>query len=188
MLQDVKLNIFYPHPPERVWKALTDRRALAAWMMENDFEPCLGHKFRFRSEPIPGVEATIHCEVIELDEPNRLIYTWRDSSVSEPSLVVWTLTAVDGGTQLQLRHQEHSYALAASSHSNTRSAQESMEIGMFLLSIGAAASAEHIPSSNLLHQPLNSLQTLTTGLHSPQSFGWDYYLNQQLPSVLMNLT
>ncbi len=39
MIQGVKLEFFYPHPPERVWKALTDRRVLAAWMMENDFEP-----------------------------------------------------------------------------------------------------------------------------------------------------
>jgi len=37
MNQTVTLEVFYPHSPERVWQALIDRRALAAWMMDNDF-------------------------------------------------------------------------------------------------------------------------------------------------------
>ncbi len=39
MNQDVMLEVFYPqHSLGRVWQALTDRRALTAWMMDNDFE------------------------------------------------------------------------------------------------------------------------------------------------------
>lgn len=105
MLRDLKLDVFYPYSPERVWKAIANRRALAAWLMENDFEPQVGHKFRFVPQPEPGVEGTIYCEVIELDEPRSLSYTWRGSLTCKPTIVTLRLVPVDGGTQLQLEHQ-----------------------------------------------------------------------------------
>ncbi|MGB8698913.1 MAG: SRPBCC domain-containing protein, partial [Thermosynechococcaceae cyanobacterium] len=69
MSQEVVLEMFYPHPPERVWQALTDRRALSVWMMNNDFEAELRHQFRFQSYPLPGLEVTIYCEVLEVEAP-----------------------------------------------------------------------------------------------------------------------
>ena len=104
MGQNVKLDVFYPHPPERIWRILTDRRALAAWLMDNDFEPCLGRKFQFHNPLFPGL-AVIDCEVIALDAPKRLVYTWREQQMPYPSIVTWTLEAVHGGTQLRLEHR-----------------------------------------------------------------------------------
>ena len=42
-----------PYPPEKVWRALTDPRLVAEWLMENDFEPTVGRKFNFRTKPMP---------------------------------------------------------------------------------------------------------------------------------------
>lgn len=106
MNQTVTLEVFYPHSPERVWQALTDRRALAAWMMDNDFEPRLGHKFHFRQAALPGFDTCIDCEVIELERPKRLAYRWQDAQTEHSTIVTWTLTAVAGGTTLQLRHHQ----------------------------------------------------------------------------------
>jgi uncharacterized protein YndB with AHSA1/START domain len=105
MLRTVKTEVFYPYPQEQVWQVLTSRQALAAWLMENDFEPRVGHKFHFRTHSLPGLDGIIYCQVLELDEPKRLSYTWQDSLMHQPSIVTWTLKAVDGGTQLQLQHQ-----------------------------------------------------------------------------------
>lgn len=105
-MNQVTLEVFYPHSPERVWQALTDRRALTAWMMDNDFEPQLGHKFHFRQAALPGFDRYIHCEVIELEPPNRLAYRWQDAQTQDSAIVTWTLTAVSGGTTLQLRHHQ----------------------------------------------------------------------------------
>jgi len=91
MLRDVKTEVFYPYPPERVWQVITNRHALAVWLMENDFEPRLGHKFRFQFEPQQGINNTIYCEVIQLDEPRCLSYTWRGSFMCQPTIVTWTL-------------------------------------------------------------------------------------------------
>ncbi|MBD2104519.1 SRPBCC domain-containing protein [Leptolyngbya sp. FACHB-261] len=103
--QAIKLQVFYPHTPERVWRVITDRRALADWLMDNDFEPRLGHKFWFRGHTLPGLDGAIQCQVIALDMPKRLSYTWQDSLMSQPTVVTWTLTPVAGGTRLQLEHQ-----------------------------------------------------------------------------------
>jgi uncharacterized protein YndB with AHSA1/START domain len=51
---DVVIELQYPCPPERVWRALTDSAALTDWLMPNDFVPKLGRKFQFRSKPMPG--------------------------------------------------------------------------------------------------------------------------------------
>lgn len=106
---DVSLEIFYPHTPDRVWQALTDRRALTTWMMDNDFEPQLGHKFQFRQATLPGFDILIHCEVIELEPLKRLAYRWQDPQTRKSTIVQWKLTAVAGGTTLQLHHNANAY-------------------------------------------------------------------------------
>jgi uncharacterized protein YndB with AHSA1/START domain len=104
MLRDLKLDVFYPYSPERVWQAIANRRAMAAWLMDNDFEPRVGHKFRFQADSQEGFEGTIYCEVIEIDEPRSLSYTWRGNFTCKPTIVTWRLVPVEGGTQLQLEH------------------------------------------------------------------------------------
>ena len=47
MKREVTLEVIYPYPPDRVWRALTDRRVLAQWLLPNDFEPRVGHRFHF---------------------------------------------------------------------------------------------------------------------------------------------
>ena len=41
------------HPPEKIWRALTESALVADWLMQNDFEPRVGHRFNFRARPIP---------------------------------------------------------------------------------------------------------------------------------------
>ena len=60
--------------------------------------------FKFENHSLPGIKTVIHCEVVELDKPKRLAYTWQDEITSEPTLVIWTFTTVEGGTQLRLKH------------------------------------------------------------------------------------
>jgi len=53
----------FPHPPEKLWRALTESTLLAQWMMNNDFEPVVGRKFQFRADPCPTgmVLSTARC-------------------------------------------------------------------------------------------------------------------------------
>ena len=43
-----------PHPPEKIWRALTQSPLIEEWLMKNDFRPVVGHKFNFHADPMPG--------------------------------------------------------------------------------------------------------------------------------------
>ena len=88
------------HPPEKIWRALTEGPLIKEWLMENDFEPVLGHRFTLRSTPVPNWNGIIECEIL-LIEPNRkLSYSW--GTLGLGTVVTFTLTPTDAGTHLRL--------------------------------------------------------------------------------------
>jgi len=100
-----------PHSPEKVWEALTQRAYLDRWLMQNDFEPVVGHKFTFQAQPMGDWNGVVHCEVLECDPPKKLVYTWVGGSANNAAhgsvldaVLSLTLTPVDGGTHLRLAH------------------------------------------------------------------------------------
>jgi uncharacterized protein YndB with AHSA1/START domain len=102
MTRSIVMEKVFDHPPERVWRALTDSSALAEWLMENDFQPVLGHAFTFRTKPGPGFDGIVRCCVTELEAPRRLAYTWGNGP--HETLVTWTLLPVAEGTLLRMEH------------------------------------------------------------------------------------
>jgi uncharacterized protein YndB with AHSA1/START domain len=100
--RDLKFEVTYSHPIEKVWRAITDSRAMEAWLMPNGFEPRVGHKFQFRSKPQPGWNGISDCEVLEVSPPHRLVYTWRGGPID--TLLTITLEKVQDGTLLRLVH------------------------------------------------------------------------------------
>jgi len=69
---------------EKLWSALTDSNQLAKWVtnihtgegMENNFKPVVGHRFEFRTKPTEYWNGIIEGEVLVVEEPYRLSYTW----------------------------------------------------------------------------------------------------------------
>lgn len=102
MSTELRFEEIYPFPRDRVWRALTSSAAMADWLMPNNFEPRVGHRFEMRTKPAPGFDGIVRCEVTELDPPSRLAYTW--SGGGNDTLVTFTLEAVDQGTRLTLVH------------------------------------------------------------------------------------
>lgn len=86
MKRDVTIVQLLPHPPERVWRALTQASELGAWFMENDLEPKLNHQFTFRMKPQRGWDGLTHCEVIELDPLKRIAFSYRGQATGEKVL------------------------------------------------------------------------------------------------------
>lgn len=104
MTTSIVREAFYPHPPARVWRALTEPAALSAWLMPNDFQPRLGHRFTFLTEPVPPhFDGVVRCEVTELDPPRRLAYTWLGGPELE-TRVRFRLLPESGGTRLHFEH------------------------------------------------------------------------------------
>ena len=109
MAEDSTKSIFVerviPHAPEKIWRALTQAAMIAEWLMENDFKAVVGHKFQFHATPMPGWKGYTNCEVLEVDEPRKLVYSWGDGTESDSGLktiVTWTLTPAAGGTLVRV--------------------------------------------------------------------------------------
>lgn len=110
MKRNIHLERTYPHPIDSVWAALTDSRAIATWLMDNDFEPRLGHRFNFRMKPQPGFDGIVYCEVVEFEAPRRLAYSWRGGPgggkpILLDTVVSFTLLEEGEGTRLLLDHR-----------------------------------------------------------------------------------
>lgn len=85
----------FPHPPEKIWRALTQPELIAEWLMKNNFKPVRGQRFDLRAD-----WGTVDCEVLEVEPNKTLSYTW--ASYDLKSVVTWTLTATRTGTRLRM--------------------------------------------------------------------------------------
>jgi uncharacterized protein YndB with AHSA1/START domain len=92
----------FPHPPEKLWRALTQPHLIQEWLMKNDFAPVVGHRFHLSGE-WGGV---LDCEVLTLEQNKTLSYTWdfvhQDPAFNLKSVVTFTLTPTSKGTQLRM--------------------------------------------------------------------------------------
>jgi uncharacterized protein YndB with AHSA1/START domain len=89
-----------PHPPEKIWRALTEGPLIEEWLMSNDFQPVVGHRFSFRSTPAKNWNGVIECEVLVVEPHTRLIYSW--GALGLGSTVTWTLTPSERGTHVRM--------------------------------------------------------------------------------------
>ncbi len=104
MQKEIKHSFYFTQTPEEVWAYLTQPELMEQWLMPSDFKPVPGHHFRFTN---PN-NSFVVCEVLEVRPFTYLSYVWKnDWAVTKTpftSTVSWTLTAIDGGTQLLLVH------------------------------------------------------------------------------------
>jgi uncharacterized protein YndB with AHSA1/START domain len=110
--ESIVVDYMLNEPPAEVWRALTEPKLLAMWLMENDIKPVVGHRFKFRAKPMGNWDGIVYCEVLEVDEPNKLVYSWKGGDGKNENyghlldtVVTWTLTpSTSGGTKLNLVH------------------------------------------------------------------------------------
>jgi uncharacterized protein YndB with AHSA1/START domain len=84
-----------PHPPEKIWRALTQPHLIEEWLMKSDFEPVVGHRFDLRAN-----WGAIGCQVLAVEPNKTLSYTW--GALGLESVVTWTLTPTSTGTRLRM--------------------------------------------------------------------------------------
>lgn len=96
----------FPFPPEKIWRALTQRHLMEEWLMKSDFKPVVGHRFNLKRTPKPDVNIVIDCEVLEIEPNKTLSYSWDfahdDPAFNLKSVVTFTLTRTSAGTHLRM--------------------------------------------------------------------------------------
>lgn len=92
----------FAHPPEKIWRALTQPHLIAEWLMRNDFAASVGHRFNLRGD-WGGV---LDCEVLVVEPRETLSYSWNhahdDPAFALESIVTFTLTPTAAGTLLRM--------------------------------------------------------------------------------------
>ncbi len=83
------------HPPEKVWRALTQSHLIGEWLMETDFRPEVGHRFTLRAD-----WGTVEGKVLTAEPVTGLSYAWNDPTIR--TVVTWTLTPLADGTHLRM--------------------------------------------------------------------------------------
>ena len=108
-----------PHSVDKVWRALTQDALIEEWLMKNDFEPVVGHRFTLRAQPMPHWNGVTDCEVLAVEPKRRLSYTWNASGDEAANglktIVTWTLTPTPKGVLVRMEqsgfksHEEQNY-------------------------------------------------------------------------------
>ncbi|MEQ0564818.1 SRPBCC domain-containing protein [Amycolatopsis sp. NEAU-NG30] len=109
-MAEFKIVCEYPHPPRKVWRAVTDPALIPYWTSTGKgaraegFEPVPGTRFRYVAKPVPGWRGIVDCEVTEVREPELLAYTWAGAEGEVPSHVRYRLEPVARGTRFTYHH------------------------------------------------------------------------------------
>lgn len=92
-------------PPERVWKALTDKEEMKQWYFDlAAFEPEVGFAFSFSGGPEDRQYVHL-CEVKEVVRGKKLAYSWRYEGYVGDTLVSFYLIPEGDGTRVRVTHE-----------------------------------------------------------------------------------
>ncbi|MEO8529258.1 MAG: SRPBCC domain-containing protein [Pseudolysinimonas sp.] len=107
-MSEFQIHRVVPQSVEEVWAAFTVGDHLAAWFWPARFQTTVsidlqvGGSFRIASEP---AGLAVSGNYVEIDEPARLVHTWRWDGEDEETLVTMTFREVDGGTGITILHE-----------------------------------------------------------------------------------
>ena len=101
--ESISFEFDLQHPPQKVWRALTDPALLTEWLLpvldlKLELEP--GVEFTFKTQPYPGWDGTVNCRFIEIEPQRKLSYAWTVPFLD--TVVTFTLTPTETGTRLSL--------------------------------------------------------------------------------------
>jgi uncharacterized protein YndB with AHSA1/START domain len=108
MTAELRLRRTLAFPADRVWHALTDPAALAAWFWPERYATTaqldlrVGGRYRIDG---PGAGTAVAGEYVTVEPPHRLTFTWQWDGDAEETLVTFELTPHDSGTELVVVHE-----------------------------------------------------------------------------------
>jgi uncharacterized protein YndB with AHSA1/START domain len=101
--ETIALDFDLHHPPEKVWRALTDPTLLSEWLLPViGLELRPGASFALRAPPQPEWDGVVHCRVLEIDAGRKLSYAWVVGELD--TVVTFGLAPTAQGTRLSVEH------------------------------------------------------------------------------------
>jgi uncharacterized protein YndB with AHSA1/START domain len=109
-MSEFRITRDFPHPIERVWRVLTDPALVPRWTSTGQggrpegFAPVAGTRFRFIAKPVAGWRGIVDCEVLEVDAPRLLRYSWTGDEGAASTFVAYRLLPTPHGTRFTWEH------------------------------------------------------------------------------------
>ncbi|GAB3979059.1 SRPBCC domain-containing protein [Plantactinospora veratri] len=97
-MTEIRTTVELRHPPERVWRALTDRELLPKWFASIEPRPTSISRFELRPVDLPELDELIVIELIEVDRPHRMVLRWPEEG--RPTRLECQLTPTAEGCRL----------------------------------------------------------------------------------------
>ena len=104
---EIEFSRVYPHPMEKVWRAITEPGALGEWLMETDFAPEPEREFKMWCEDGEGHTDTYLCKVLEIEPGKRMLWSWllEGREKDGATTVEFLLQAEEEGTRVTIIHR-----------------------------------------------------------------------------------
>jgi len=97
----VSFEVALSHPPEKVWRALTEPALLAEWLLPAfDFGLAPGTRFKLKTDPVGGWDGVVACEMLAVEPLKSISWAWVVGDID--TVVAFELTPTDGGTHLSI--------------------------------------------------------------------------------------
>jgi uncharacterized protein YndB with AHSA1/START domain len=101
---EIRTTVDLRHPPERVWRALTDRELLPKWFGAVRPRPSSISRFELRPADLPELDDLIVVELVEIDPPHRMVLRWPEND--RPTQLVCELAPTAEGCRLTVTHAD----------------------------------------------------------------------------------
>jgi uncharacterized protein YndB with AHSA1/START domain len=104
----LRLDFDLAHPPEKVWRALTDPALLAEWLLPVvGFRLEQGAAFTFNAPPQPGWDGTVNCRVREIDPHRKMSWAWVVGDID--TVVEISHTPLEGGARTRMTIEQSGF-------------------------------------------------------------------------------
>ena len=95
----IQVTEHIPHPPSKVWAALTTPELHAKWWAAGDVKPVVGHRFTLDM----GQWGQQNCEVLAAEPERLLSYTFAPGTLD--TVITWRLEPEGEGTRLSFEQR-----------------------------------------------------------------------------------
>ena len=104
MNNSIILEKSYKYDKEIIWKALTDKKYIAKWLMDTDFKLEKDLDFKLIDKNAKGWDGVVHCKLIDFEENKKLVYRWNNDKSETATIVEFTIEQNGEETSLKINH------------------------------------------------------------------------------------